>query len=121
MTAPHVDMLVLAEGTGVWAVRSTSRTVYFLDLDAGLLLRERGPSSMPGPGDGRWVPLVSVEALAYANVGVVRVGDRHRYLFDWDPEGADLGFWIQRTVTSIDYVEGEELADLPASSRDDPL
>lgn len=121
MTVPHVDELVLAEGTGVWAVRSTSRTVYFLDLDAGSLLRQRGPSSTPGPGDGRWVPLVSVESLAYADVGVIRVGDRHRYLFDWDPSGADLGFWIQRLVTSIDFVEAEELAALPASPQDSPL
>lgn len=72
-------------------------------------------------GDGRWCPLVEVESLFGRDTGTIRVGDRHRYLYDWDPGGADYGFWIQRVVTSIDYVEAEELAALPAFPQDDPL
>ena len=61
------------------------------------------------------------ERGARGDVGVIRVGERHKYVFDWDPDGADYGFWIQRLVTSIDYVEAEELAGLPAFPQDDPL
>ncbi|WP_282945837.1 hypothetical protein [Cellulomonas endometrii] len=121
MSGLHVDELVLADATGVWAVRSESPTAYFLDLDSDLLLRDPGPWSSSGPGDGRWVPLMSVTSLFHGDSGVIRVGDRHKYLFDWDPGGADYGFWIQRRVRSIDYVEAEELAGLPAFPQDDPL
>jgi hypothetical protein len=117
----RVDELTLADGTGVWAIRSLSQTVYFVDLDSMLLLRQPGSTSEPGPGDGRWVPLVSVKSLFRGDLGVIRVGDRHHYVYDWDPDGADYGFWIQRLVTSIDYVETEELAALPAFPQDDPL
>ncbi|MFF1531382.1 hypothetical protein [Cellulomonas sp. NPDC058312] len=121
MNAPHVDELVLADATGVWAIRSLSRTQYFLDLDSVLLLRLAAPTSSRGPGDGRWVPLVSVKSVFHGDVGVIRVGDRHEYVFDWDPCGPEFGFWIQRLVTSIDYVEPEELAGLPAFPQDDAL
>lgn len=121
MNTPHLDELILGDGSGVWAIRSASQTVYFVDLDSNLLLRQAGPMSSPGPGDGRWVPLVSVKSLFQGDLGVIRVGDRHEYVFDWDPDGADYGFWIQRLVTSIDYVEAEELAGLPAFPQDDPL
>ncbi|GEL46988.1 hypothetical protein CHO01_21040 [Cellulomonas hominis] len=121
MSGAHLAELVLSDGTGVWAIRSLSRTVYFLDLDSMLLLRQPGPTSAVGPGDGRWVPLVSVKSLFHGDLGVIRVGDRHHYVYDWDPDGADYGFWIQRLVTSIDYVEAEQLAGLPAFPQDDPL
>jgi hypothetical protein len=121
VNAAHVDELVLADASGVWAIRSASPTVYFVDADSTLLLRVAGPGSSPGPGDGRWVPLVSVQSVFHADLGVIRVGDRHEYLFDWDPDGADFGYWIQRLVTSIDYVEAEELAELPRFPQDDRL
>ena len=121
MSTIHVTELVLDDENGVWAVRSLSRTVYFIDLDSMLLLRQPGPASVAGPGDGRWVPLVSVKSLFLGDRGVIRVGDRHHYVYDWDPGGADYGFWVQRLVTSIDYVEAEELAELPAFPQDDPL
>ena len=121
MTGVHVDELVLADARGVWAVRSASQTVYFIDADTSLLLRRTGPESSPGPGDGRWVPLVAVQALFRGDVGVVRVGDRHRYLYDWDPEGSEYGFWSQRLVTSIDHVSSEGFAELPAFPQDPPL
>ncbi|WP_282944498.1 hypothetical protein [Cellulomonas endometrii] len=114
-----MDELVLTDATGVWAARSTSRTVYYVDADSSLLLRCTGPHSSPGPGDNRWVPLIQVTSLFRGDFGVIRVGDRHQYLFDWDPGGADYGFWVQRLVTSIDYVEAEELAGLPAFPQDD--
>ncbi|MDM8085139.1 hypothetical protein QUV83_10215 [Cellulomonas cellasea] len=121
MTGAHVNELVVAEAAGVWAVRSASQTVYLIDADSSLLLRQTGPRSSRGPGDGRWVPLIQVEALFRGDLGTIRVGDRHKYLFDWEPGGNDFGFWIQRLVTSIDYVEAEELAGLPAFPQDDPL
>jgi hypothetical protein len=121
VNAPSVSELVLADATGVWAVRSVSQTIYFVDADSMLLLRLPGPASPPRPGDGRWVPLVSVSSVFHADLGVIRIGDRHEYVFDWDPDGADFGFWVQRLVTSIDYVEAEELAGLPAFPQDDPL
>jgi hypothetical protein len=121
VNAAHVNELVLADASGVWAIRSSSRTVYFIDADSMLLLRKAGPTSARGPADGRWVLLVSVRALAHGDLGVIRVRDRHKYLFDWDPGGADFGFWIQRVVTSIDYVEAEELAALPVFPQDEPL
>lgn len=121
MNAAHIDELVLADASGVWAIRSLSQTQYVVDLDSMLLLRLPSATSSPGPGDGRWVPLVSVKSVFHGDVGVIRVGDRHEYVFDWDPDGADYGFWFQRLVTSIDYVEADELAGLPAFPQDDPL
>ncbi|NTW38527.1 MAG: hypothetical protein HGA44_01360 [Cellulomonadaceae bacterium] len=113
--------LVLADESGVWAIRSASETVFFVDLDLRVLLRQAGPTSSRGPGDGRWVPLMSVSGLFAGDSGVIRVGDRHAYLFDWSRAGAEFGFWVQRLVTAIDYVEAEELATLPALPQGDPL
>lgn len=121
MNAPSVSELVLAEAHGVWAICSSSPTAYYVDADSSLLLRQPGPGSSPGPGDGRWVLLIQVVALFGRDEGVIRVGDRHRYTYDWDPAGADYGWWLQRLVTSIDYVEAEELAGLPAFPQDDRL
>lgn len=121
MTGMHVDELVLADATGVWAVRSASQTVYYVDADSWLLLRQPGPESSLGFADDRWAPLVLVESLFAGDDGVIRVGDRHKYTYDFEPDGDQYGYWIQRLVTSIDYVEGEELAGLPAFPRDDRL
>jgi hypothetical protein len=119
--ATSVPELALAEATGVWAIRSSSQTVYYVDADSVLLLRVAGPLSPPGPGDGRWVPLVSVRALFGRDSGVIRVGARHVYLYDWDPGGADYGYWIQRLATSIEHVKAAQLAALPRFPQDDPL
>lgn len=120
MTAAPVRQLVLAAAVGVWAVRSTSQTVYYVDADRSLLLRRTGPGSSPGFADDRWAPLVLVESLAAGDVGVIRVGDRHRFIYDFDPGGDQHGFWIQRLVTSIAPVAAAELADLPDLHRGDP-
>ncbi|WP_282947161.1 hypothetical protein [Cellulomonas endometrii] len=121
MTAPSVNELVLADASGVWAIRSSSETVYYVDADSWLLLRQVGPSSSPGYADDRWAPLVQVESLFGNDSGIIRVGDRHKYLYDYQTEGENYGWWVQRLVTSIDYVEAEELAGLPAFPQDDPL
>lgn len=121
MNASTVDELVLADATGVWAVRSTSPTVYYVDADNILLLRQLGSGSATGLADNNWVPLVMVQAVFHGDLGVIRVGDRHTYTYDWDPDGDEYGWWMQRLVTSIDYVEAEELAALPAFPQDDQL
>lgn len=121
MTVPSVDELVLADASGVWAIRSTSGTIYYVDTDSGLLLRKVGPGSGRGLADDRWAPLMLVESVFAGDAGVIRVGDRHKYTYDYDPGGPEFGFWFQRLVTSIDYVEAEELAALPRFPQDDPL
>lgn len=108
------EPLVLTDAHGVWAVRSTSSTVYYIDADSSLLLRSPGPGSSRGPGDDRWVPLVSVESAFGDDVGVVRVGERHRYVFDYAVDGPEFGSWLQRAVTAIERVDADELASLPA-------
>jgi hypothetical protein len=105
----------------VWAIRSASSTVYYVDADSMLLLRQAGPESSAGFADGRWVPLILVESVVARDAGIIRVGDRHKYTYDFDPDGDQYGFWFQRLVTSIDYVEAEGLAGLPAFPQDDPL
>jgi hypothetical protein len=109
------EALDLHAATGVWAVRSVSNTVYYVDLDRSLLLRLPGQGSTTGPYDGQWVQLVEVRGLDY--VGQVRVGHRHRYLTDPVPNTpTPYRWWIQRTVTAIDQVEVRHAAAL----RDDP-
>lgn len=106
---PVVARLAMDDG-GLWAVRSTSATVYFLDLDNQLLLRAPGPGSSTGPFDGIWVHLVSIESAT--DEGVVAVGRRHRYTMDPDPGGpGDLLWWIPRAVTAIDPVSPERRPD----------
>ena len=121
MNAPHVDELVLADSQGVWAVRSSGPTVYYIDADSFLLLRQVGSASTPGLADGRWAPMISVEAVFRGDSGVIRVGDRHKYTYDFDTGGDQYGFWFQRPVTSIDYVRAKELTGLPPFPQDDPL
>ena len=78
-----VTVLDVSTGRGVWAVRSLSRTVYYLDLDAGLVMRARGRGSASFPFDGEWVPLVEVSTRSkspgVAGSGQVRVGERPKY------------------------------------------
>jgi len=112
-SAPFViEELVLTEHAGLWAVRGTSDTVYYLDLTGEhrpvrnvLLLRAPGPASPRGPWDGCWLSLVSVENTE--GWGAVHVGRRHRWAMD--PGGADpYVWWIQRTVTVIEQLEPNE-------------
>ena len=117
MTAATRDELVLADASGVWAVRSSSQTVYFVDADVPALLRQVGPGSSLGMADDRWVPLVSVESLLARDAGVIRVGDRHKYVYDYDVLASDHGWWIQRYVTEIEPIAPSALAALPARLR----
>jgi len=103
-----VEALVLIEQDGLWAVRSTSATVYYLDLGVeprqtrARLLRVPGAASPRGPWDGCWLHLVSVESTE--GWGAVRVGRRHRWTMD--PGGHDpYIWWIQRTVTAIERLD----------------
>ncbi|MBB2924097.1 hypothetical protein [Cellulomonas cellasea] len=113
MDALRVDELVLTDTTGVWAVQSSSQTVYYVDLDVPALLRKVGPASSRGLADDTWVPLISVECGLRHDSGVIRVGDRHKYLYDFDAGADHYGWWIQRQVTAIERVQGEALAALP--------
>ena len=117
----------MARATGVWVVRSTSNTVYLLDLDRGRLMRARGAGSPEFPFDDQWVPLVEVtsrdELLRPVRTGEVRVGERPEYLTD--PGGGLVAFeWrIQRVVTVIERVADEEAAalrELAPDGQDSP-
>lgn len=90
--------LRLDEG-GRWAIHSSSLSVMYLDLDRRLVLRLRGPGSPPWDYDGRWLPLVRVEAVSGA-VDVITVGDRCLYLTDPDG-GTFYQWWAPRTCTAI--------------------
>lgn len=108
-----VHQLDVNHAEGVWLVRSTSQTLYFLDLDRRLLLRQPGPYSPRGPFDGVWVHLVRVSSAL--GVGAVVVGQRHMYDLDPDPGGpGEYRWWLQRTATSIESVAPE---DKPAGRR----
>ncbi|WP_203754636.1 hypothetical protein [Cellulomonas chitinilytica] len=103
-----------ANATGVWAVRSTSTTVYYLDLDRRRLLRLRGVGSPAGPYDGCWVPLVSFATLGGEHE-VVRVGARNEFLTDPDGWAASYRFWIPRMCSRIDRVD-RDVADALSES-----
>ncbi len=93
---------------GVWAVRSTSSTVCYLDLDRRLLLRDRGPGSQVFPNDGCWVPLVRIMSQR-GDFDVVRVGERHEFLTDPGGRGSDHHqWWIPRACVAIERVEPDE-------------
>lgn len=93
-----------ASATGVWAVRSTSPTVYYVDLDRRQLLRLRGEGSPSDPFDGFCVPLVGFATMA-GERDVVRVGERSEFLTDPAGSSADYRFWIPRTCTRIERVD----------------
>ena len=104
MTTNEMKIELRLDEGGVWAVRSTSSTVCYLDLDGRRLLRDRGPGSSPMPYDGLWVRLVDVSSTS-GGVGVIRVGDRHTFLTD--PEGGahDYRWWIPRACVAIEPVD----------------
>lgn len=117
-----VDSLDIATSSGVWVVRSSSRTVYYLDLDRGLLMRARGEGSQAFPFDDEWVQLVGVtsrdESLRPVSPGEVRVGERPEYLTNPDGELADYQWRVQRVVTAIEPVGADEAAALGALAPD---
>lgn len=110
----RVERLELSAG-GVWVVRSSSPTQYFLDLTGAhpSLLRLPGPGSPTGPFDGCYLRLVRVRSVGQdvpEESGVVVVGRRHLYDLDPDPGGrGDAIWWLARAVASIEEVsDGEQ-------------
>jgi len=105
--------LQIDEG-GLWAIRSTSRTVCYLDLDRSMLLRARGPGSPMFPFDGQWMPLVRI-ASQRGDFGVVRVGERHEYLTDPDGAGGEqYRWWVPRMCVTIERVRADEVPVTPS-------
>ena len=119
-----VQVLDVAHATGVWVVRSTSNTVYYLDLDRGRLMRARGAGSPSFPFDDQWVPLVEVtsrdDLLRPLRTGEVRVGERPEYLTDPGGGVVDYEWRIQRAVTAIERVTDDEAAALRERAPDGP-
>lgn len=99
--------LRLDEG-GLWAIKSTSASVIYLDLDKKLLWRMRGPGSPAWEYDSRWVPLVAVEDIS-GRVDAVTVGTRHLYLTDPDGGSCPYQWWAPRACTSIESARPEDL------------
>jgi hypothetical protein len=100
----EVAELAIAPGGGVWRVESTSATIYWVDLDAMVLLRQPGTGSPTGIGDGTWSDLLRVESTD--DTGLIRVGRRHKYTLD--PGGAFTTWWIQRAATTIRRVAPDQ-------------
>ena len=107
-----VERLDVTRAEGLWAVRSESTTVYYVDLDRGRLLRARGAGSQRFDFDDEWVKLVQVssrdELSGTVQNGEVRVGARPRYLTDPLPTALSYQWRLQREVTSIERVTEEE-------------
>lgn len=111
MNAPESESrlteLDIATATGVWVVRSSSPTVYFIDADDRMVFRARAEGSGAGPGDNKWCRLISLNRLPDGAVDTITVGSRHRYLLDPDPRGDQHQWWIQRVVLAIERVSDE--------------
>lgn len=101
--------LELAAATGIWAIRSESATVYYLDLDHLKLLRQPGVGSSTGATDGRWMHLYDAADAESRKQGVIRVGSRHKYRTD-GARASEIQWWIQRRVTAIERLNA---ADVP--------
>ncbi|CAL8979501.1 hypothetical protein CELL_03204 [Cellulomonas sp. T2.31MG-18] len=102
MTEATTKLELNVSDGGRWQVRSESATVCHLDLDRMLLKRARGAGSPVLPHDGEWVQLVRITSISHGDAGIVRVGDRHEFLTDPDPDSNDHRWWIPRTCTAIE-------------------
>lgn len=99
---------VAAHEGGVWRLTSSSSTVYFIDLDRRRLLRQRGAGSPRGEFDGVWVPLVSFNVV-HEETEMLRVGARMYLLTDPLGGGFDYRYWIPRTCTGLQPVDGDDV------------
>jgi hypothetical protein len=115
----RIERLLVASARGVWAIRSDGGAVYFLDASAGTVLRQTPTPESAGPGDGEWKRLLAVHAVAGKGPGLLRVGQRHRYLYEYDAAGPETGWWIQRRAVAIEAVGPEALAALPPRAAAD--
>lgn len=108
-TGESFDALDVHTATGLWRVSSSGSTVYYLDLDNGLVVRARGAGSGRFAFDDVWTRLVDV--ICYDTTsgapepGTVRVGTRARYRFDPGPDWPDIEWRLQRIVTEIVRVD----------------
>lgn len=106
--AEETTELNLGQDTGVWAVRSSSQTTYYVDLDNRRLLRAPGPGSSRGAFDDCWLHLTSVESVD--GFDRIRVGYRHRWVQDPDPGSpCDYIWWVQRMVTALDRLMPDDV------------
>ena len=111
-----VEVLHLSRSVGMWRIASPGTTVYYLDLDLGMIVRARGAGSVRFVFDDRWCHLVDV--LSYDLItgepkrAIVRVGDRPRYTLDPGPEWPQLEWRWQRTVTTIEAVADGDVLDV---------
>lgn len=108
-----LQRLDLDGSTGVWAIRSSSSTVYYVDCDTRSLLRAwGGPGSPEMAYDDKWMPLVEVtcydRTAAVVATDAVVVGTRPKYLAD--PSGGIYPYqWrLSRMVESIERLPDEE-------------
>ena len=110
MTPPApIDRLEIAKAHGLFAIHSTSETVYFYDADSRELLRAPGRASATGTGpyDNCWTHLVAVSSAQ--DTGVITVGRRHRWDLDPNPGQPGLAiWWLQRMASSIDRIPRED-------------
>ncbi|CAL8973733.1 hypothetical protein CELL_01606 [Cellulomonas sp. T2.31MG-18] len=107
--------LNLNEG-GLWAIKSSSPSVIYLDLKKKMLLRVPGPGSPAWEYDGVWVPLAAVEDHG-GPVEEVTVGVRHVYLTDPDGGSRPYQWWSPRACTSIEPVQRDTLPTLDSRAR----
>ena len=103
------------DDNGLWAIRSASRTVVYLDLDSRQLLRHRRSTSPALPHDDHWVPLVQVTSPRGDHT--IRIGDRHENLTDPDGDHHDYRWYIPRVCTDIEHITED---DLPEHARRTP-
>lgn len=112
----HETLDLATAAPGVYAIHSSSPTVYLLDTRGGrcrVMRAYGGTGSRPFAGDDQWWNLTDLvsspdlrdpDAIVTTDVvrGVVRVGSRHRYT--WDPGGLHDYQW--RLARVAERIEG---------------
>lgn len=85
--------------TGLWAIRSTSGAMCWLDLDHDVLIRW-DPRVDSEPREAR---LITVCSLDVGDNGTLRVADRHQYVTDrlTGQPLATYQMWMQEPIESI--------------------
>ncbi len=122
----HDQLLIPPAAPGVYAIRSESPTLYLLDLRGRRPKVMRTNAKRPLDGEGVWQELVDLISgpplqpdgdvdMEDVRNWVVRVGARHKMVYDVGRLDADL-YWIGRVVERIDGpLSDDELAELLAA------